>query len=270
MENGKKKKLMILTIIIAILIILGVIYIIINKNDKEKNSNKIYNSDINIQKYVNIENIENDLTIYNVDLYNAVKELGKIDNLLNIGDYNISLEYKIKTYNIRLNLTNGPYDDVIAFNLYVNNTLINSDGYNHEWGKYLKIYTLGDYLINECHFHTDVAGTVDIINNDNGNIKVNSIHELDQNKGMIFENINVSSSGITVNGTRAYHGVINYDIAYNICNTTDNPEKLPDDTIVEATYTYKYENGIISLTPEISDRVTLKEYMNKQDNNLCS
>lgn len=265
MTNESNKKIVLIIGLILFVVIIIVFCLLFfkekyNANNEDINSNSI----IDIQKYVNIENTLDDLTTYNIDLYNAVTDLGKIDDLLNLGKYNISLKYKIKDYNIILKLTNGIYDDVIAFNLYVNDTLIGNDGYTRRISPYLTMYLLGDNIINETHFHTDVASSFDIINKENDTIKSNTIHELDKTKGMIFENISVSSDGVSVIGTRVYHCSINYEQPYTIYDGSEYSEKvksLSNDIIVEAKYLYKYENGKINNEPKISGQVTLKDFL---------
>ncbi len=263
----KNRKTILLIVGIMALILIFVIISLLIKNSKKLNSIEIYNSNIDIQKYVSVSNTESDLTTYNIDLYGAVKDIGKIDDLLNLGDYNIALEYKIKDYNIKLNLIDSPYEDVIAFDLYINNTKINSDAYKYAWVQYLIMYTLGDNIINETHFHTDIASSFEIISKDNDGININSIHELDKTKGMIFENISVSSDGISVNGTRIYHCAVNYDKPFTIYNGSEYSKdvlELSGDIIVNAKYLYEYGNNTININPKISEEVTLKELL---DNN---
>ena len=256
-----------------IFITLGICFIIgiIFNSFKTTNINDL--SSVDIQKYVGIVNTEKDLTTYNIDLYNVVKDLEKIDDIKNLGDYNISLNFKIKAYDIKLNLVNGPYDDVIAFDLYINNTLISRDGYAKKWDQYLVMYTLGDNIINEVHFKTNVFDGFDIISIENGKVKINRITELESISGMRFSEIKLSSDGITIRGSRLTHGPSisyngkNYMIMYkNDCNDALNI--LSSNLIVKSTYTYKYDNGILQENPVISDKVTLGEYISN-DVSVC-
>ena len=246
--DNKKKSFVILGAIFALLLVAIFVAFYFKSLDSKENDNAI-----NIQKYVT-RVTDNDLATYNIDLYGAVKDLGKIDDLLNLGKYNIVLNYKIKNYDVKLKLVNGPYEDVIGFDLYVNEKLIRkADGYANKWNPYLMMYILGDNIIYENPFHTDIISGFTIINNENGNVKKIYVGELEQTKGMIFKKINVSAEGILVNGTRIYHDVINYDKRYNIYYGSNYSKDLDD----------KYENGKINMNPIVSNQVSLNSFLKK-------
>lgn len=289
-ENKRKmdKKTLIIVGVVLLLVVCRIIYILVNNNkitpndiqdannnvntqdtnNNEKTiSSEVKNSTIDIQKYVNEKNTTNDLVTYNIDLYNVMEDFNMTNELLNLSDYNITLAYKIKTYDIKLKLTSAPYEDVITFDMYVNDTLTSGDGYKHEWEPYFTMYTLGNYLINMAHFVTDIDKSFHIINVTNGTLKDTHMLDLDNIEGMRIRNININETGIVVDGSRIYHGPsVHYGnnkyyeiVSQENCRSTLN--ELSNDLIVVATYTYKYENGALNLTPEISDKVTLKEYI---------
>ena len=58
-----------------------------------------------------------------------------------------------------------------------------------------------------------------------------------------------------------------YEVSHNDeCKNTSSV--LPGDLLIQATYTYKFNNGVLNLTPEVTNKITLDKYL--QDPNNCN
>ena len=83
----------------------------------------------------------------------------------------------------------------------------------------------------------------------------------------------INKNGILIKGSRVNNGpTIVYDgkdydtYSKDTCESTLN--ELKDFFIVKQDYLYKYQNGVLSSTPEVSNQYVLKEYV--KDEEFCN
>lgn len=218
-----------------------------------RNDDKIV---FDIQDYVSLEESQDNYKVYTIKIKKLYEDKD-LFNTLKISK-NIVLKYKIGDYNVSLKLHDDERD--IIYDLSVNDKYIYKD--TALWDP--KISLLGDYLIFKKTGVTDIRGLHLYIYQKDSN--VNEIYELDSSEeGMRGTDYNITNDGISIKGMRIYH---NYSVYYQgeyygfvskeSCEKSFNV--IPDDYLVEALYTYKYENGVLSMKPEISERVTFKEH----------
>jgi len=145
------------------------------------------------------------------------------------------------------------------YNLYINDLFILSDG---NMGK-IKFYMIDGNLIYVNNV-TDVRSETIYVIDKNSN--VTQIYELDDILGMVPSEIDFENDSIIIKATRLSH---NYSIIHNNSifdatindNTTWAQYGITEDTIIEATYTYKFENNNLNMQPTISDEVSIKQYL---------
>ena len=243
---------------------------IVDSNDNE-NAIDLSNSIIDIQKYVTLSQSDSDYRRYMIDMNSAYVDNGLSGKTI-LEEYNIVLQYKINNYDIKLKLADNNYQGTTIYNLYVNNNFIYEDSTFLD--KSINVDVLGSYLIFRFNGGTDIRSSTIYIANENGLLL--NIRELDNKNGMVPRTITINNNGIVVEGTRITHGAsIVYnghgnDGYYSLSekNGCDHAlNELPDDFLIEAVYSFKYENGSLNMSPEISEKVNLKDYIEK--NNLC-
>lgn len=266
--KNKKTNFFIVFLFLFIVLILSVGLLLVE--DNKTSESEI----IDIQNYVTLATKEDVLNIYDVDLYNVIKDMNKFDEISDLGQYNIKLQFKVNDYNVELRLIDGPYERVVGYELYVNNNKICKDALSFDWMQSVSFSLLGEYLIYKYHFVTDIDKSFDIIYKDKDSIQNIFIHDLEDIEGMKIRNIDLSINGIVVTGTRITHGPsIKYENEYYEILTGEEcqnvKKQLPNDLILESTYTYTYENGIINLSPVITDKVTFEEYISQNDS-VCT
>lgn len=264
-EKNKNIPLIVLILMIVLIIVFLVFYFYhkestgkhLSENDSISNQQKA----IDIQNYVSLTKADSDKDTYVIDLFSATKNANINDKLtFKLGD----------DYNIQLLLTDSPYDFVICFEMYVNGVNMGKHGVRiYEEKANFSINMLGKYLVYITPFATDIRSqSVFVIEG----TQQTEIYELETEKGMKPSKINLTSNEIIIEGTRIDHGPAieyggkTYDVYTNEgCQNTLN--SLSNELIVKATYTYRYENGILNLLPIITDRLTLEEYLTQ--NSLC-
>jgi len=276
----KKTVLMIINvvqIILTISIIVSIPKILIyidsyNKKFEEKeninNGSEILKDDnVEFEKYLTLVNQTNDLSNYDINLYQIINDMNLYQKLDSIEDENIKLDFNISNYNVQFVLKNAIYDSVVAFDLYVDDKYILSDGLAIDKNKNLSINLLGNYLIYKTSFATDIKAVSTIVIDPSINVTI--LYELESVKGMIPREIKLTEAGIVFEADRITHGpAIEYDDYYmimydNECQTILN--NISKDLIVKATYTYEYKNGILNLNPIITEQLTFENYITQND-----
>ena len=243
----------------------------INSNQGEgKSASELANSVIDIQEYISLMNTENNYRLYELDLKKAYDEK-KLSGLFITESDNITLKYEINDYNIKLKLKDSNYLYASAYSLYVNDKYVYDD-YAFLANK-ITVDSLGKYIVFRYNGCTDIRCGGIFVADDNG--KVMTLQELDDVKGLIARKPVISNDGISLTATRITHnGAIVYDEkTYEVykkdeCEATLST--LSSNLLVEATYNYKYENEVLSSTPEISNRKTLKAYIDEKEGTLCN
>ena len=286
-KQSKKNRLIGISVVCILILIIAIIVgmktiknnekdtNIINQNDTKNNTSneeitptELYNSIIDIQDYVENDIEDKDYAKYKLNLIKAFKDK-RINDIKE--DYNIYFKYEIEGYNIQMKLLENHGD--IAYKLYLNDKYVDDIA----TFKDITVEKLGKYLIYYNGVCTDTrCGEIYIYDNAN---KIMTLNEFDNsNKGLvrgkIYEDHVASNNGITIKTSRFGHNLTLYanNKSYELLSKKECQNVLddsPDNLIVEATYTYKYENGILSLLPEISDKITLKEYI-ESSQDACS
>lgn len=236
--------------------------------NKDQTAKGFSNQVIDIQKYVALDKQGNNYNNYIIDL-NKIYEDTKLKGLSILEEYNIAFNYKLNDYNIQLKLKDNDYAEY-NYGVYVNNKYVYDD-FRRRSNK-IKVNMLGNYLI-----FSDDGGCTDIrcqnllIVDKAGNIT--KLYDLESVAGMVLSTVDITDTGIVIGATRISHGpsIIygdEYMLYYNDdCVSAQN--KLPKDLIVMATYTYKFNNGVLNLTPEITNKITLDEYL-KSEVSICN
>jgi len=238
-----------------------------NKDNIGNNDETLEDGKIDFEKYLTLVNQTNDLSNYEINLYQIIKDMNLTEKLDSLEEDNIKLDFNINDYNVQLTLKNEIYDRVVGFDLYVGDKYILSDGLAIDDNKTLSINLLGNYLIYQTSFATDIKSLSMIIIDKS--INVTKLYELENVKGMTPRNIKLTDAGIIFEADRITHGPsIEYDIPYMImtqedCQTILN--HISKDLLVKATYTYEYKNGILNLNPTISEQLTFENYISKDD-----
>ena len=238
-----------------------------NKDNISNNDETLEDGKIDFEKYLTLVNQTNDLSNYEINLYQIIKDMNLTEKLDSLEEDNIKLDFNINDYNVQLTLKNEIYDRVVGFDLYVGDKFILSDGLAIDDNKNLSINLLGNYLIYKTSFATDIKSLAMIIIDKS--INVTKLYELENVKGMTPRNIKLTDAGIVFEADRITHGPsIEYDIPYMImsqedCQTILN--HISKDLIVKATYTYEYKNGILNLNPTISEQLTFENYISHDD-----
>ncbi|MBE6149476.1 MAG: hypothetical protein E7170_01985 [Firmicutes bacterium] len=218
-----------------------------NQNDATNNTN---------DNQVITEKIEGSLKKSNDFTYSLNVKNNKIGN---------EVTYKLNDeYTVKLIYVTNKYNEQ-GFNLYVNDTFVLFD-YTME--DTVKFYTLADNLIYLNTGFTDVrCESVYIINDKN----VTELYELDSIKGMVPYEIKINKDSIVINATRLSHGP---SIVYEKYDTLEilvedketwKQAGITEDTIIEATYTYNVKNNKLNMTPTITNKISLKNYEEKND-----
>lgn len=262
MKYEKTKKLMIVGILLGIIVL---IVLLICLFERKKNTKDL--SNIDIQEYITLNKEDKHNISYTIDLNKACED-NKLSGLSILEENDISFKFKLNDYDIQLKLKDNNYlCDTSSYKVYVNDKYIYDDTV---YKRTIKIDSLGQYLIfrnNDC---TDIRCNQIVIVDNNGNIT--TLYELDNVKGLVATSYTISDDKITVNATRTtYNGAIiynnkQYDVYYEEdCENITNI--LSKNILIKATYTYKYNNGVLDLTPEITNTVTLDEYL--KDKNNC-
>ena len=229
-QNKKpKKKFNLLLIIIILLVVIAAVVGILFFLPKDKPNNQNNNEVNETKKEVNT---------YEYDIKDVQDEFS----------IQINEKYKLKAEII---------NEDISY-LYINDKFV-SDHLNYYP---IKLFMVDDNII-YISGGTDIRSeSVYIVNNSN----VNVIYELDNINGMVPNNITVKNDSIVIEGSRLSHGPsIIYgssDISTLLYdNTTWAQYGITEDTIIEATYIYKFENGNLNLIPNISNQVSIKNYL---------
>ena len=177
----------------------------------------------------------------------------------------VTYEYDIKDYTD--NFTTKINDDYTLelkfidqlYYIYINDLFILNDISSEK----IKFYLIDGHLI-YINNVTDVRSETIYIIDKNSN--VTEIYELDSILGMVPSEIEFKNDSIIIKATRLSH---NYSIIYNNSifdasledNTTWAKYGITEDTIIQATYTYKFENGNLNMQPIISNEVSIKDYL---------
>ena len=237
-------------------------------NNNEETAIELSNSVIDIQKYVTLSDIDNDYKRYTIDMNSVYVDNGLSGKSI-LEEYNIVLQYKIDNYEIKLKLADNNYPGTTRYNLYVNDNFIYDDyGFLEQC---INVDMLGKYLIFSFNGGTDIRSLIKYVANNNGLLL--KIYELDNNSGMVPRTITINNNGIVVEGTRMTHNeTFIYEGEFYELLIKENCEsaiaKFGKDLLIRATYTYRYLNGALDLNPQISNKIRLDEYINK--NNLCN
>lgn len=171
----------------------------------------------------------------------------------NIENYNTIFSTNLNNFSLMLT-----FDDS-SYNLYVNDTFISTSIRNDS----VKFHSIYDHLV-YVNSGSDIrSSNIYIINN---NTDIYKIYELDTISGMVPSDIEIKNNSIIVKGTRLSH---NNSIIYNNSemnsiiedNTTWEQYGITENTVIQATYTYKFENGVFNSQPTISNQITIKDYL---------
>ena len=282
--NKKDKILMVIAvfgvwIIMAIVLIALLIGFAVNKiksNDNDTNASINDNTTdnpnakvIDIQEYVSSSKGENNYIDYSINLKKVYEDYNLSDESLK--DANVKLKYKIDNYDILLKLSSSTGWNYPLYDVYVNGKYIYND--HALWDPQITLFY--DYIIFRDNGTTNIRSLHLYIVNKDGNL--NELYELDSsNSGMRGNEFNIADNKLSIKGYRMTHGAsVVYnghadDGYYSLSNKNGCDHalnELSDDFLIEAVYSYKYENGILNTTPELSEKVTLKEYIEKY--NLC-
>jgi len=241
-----------------------------NYNDDNRNKTAIEfsNSIIDIQKYVTLNKQDNNYSNYTIDLNTAYKD-NKLQGLSILEEYNINFKYKVNDYEIQLKLKDNDDLGAYVYGVYINDKHIYDD-YAFSWNN-IGIDVLGKYLLFRYNGCTDIRCQRLILTDNTGN--VTSLYELDDVSGLVATFPTISNDGITLKATRITHnGAIVYDDeiyeVYHNDECKNTSSILPDNLLIQATYTYKYNDGVLNLTPEVTNKITLDEYL--KDENNCN
>ena len=243
-------------------------YVAINSSK----GNNAYNSIIDIQKYVSLDKTENDYKSYSINLKKAYED-NKLFDSNTLSENKITLKYKIDDYDVTLKPHNSASTNMNypIYDLYVNGHYVYKD--DALWDPQITLFH--NYIIFKYNGTTNIRSLYLYIVDNNGNIS--KLNELDSaNVGMRGNEFKIDNNKLSIWGYRMTHNAsIVYnghadDGYYSLSNKNGCEHalnELPSDFLIEAVYSYKYENGKLNMTPEISDKVTLKEYIEKH--NLC-
>ena len=237
-------------------------------NNQEKTAKEFSNSIIDIQKYITLNKQDNNYSNYTIDLNTAFKD-NKLNGLSILEEYNIVFKYKLNDCEIQLKLNDNDDLDAYAYGVYINDKHIYYD-YALSWNK-IEVDMLGKYFLFRYNGCTDIRCPSYILADNTGNVTF--LNELDNISGLIATLPTVSNEGITLKATRITHngaivyGGKTYQVYRNDeCKNTSSI--LPKDLLIQATYTYKFNDGVLNLTPEITNKITLDEYL--KDENNCN
>ena len=243
-----------------------------NEDNKDSSEGKNSEQTIDIQDYVSLEESHDNYKIYDIRLKELYNSKNFIDTVKALD--NVFLKYKIDNNNITLKLYNfkeKAYNNYPRYDLSVNNNYVYRDFSVNE----VKVISLNNYLIFRYNGGTDIRSLKLYAVTNDGN--VDEIYELDpSSKGMRGTEYNISDDGISINGSRVRHNLeIDYnDIdkgGYYSLTTKEGCEHalndIPDDYLIFALYTYRFENGVLNIEPEVSNKVMFKEFFEK--NKIC-
>jgi len=211
---------------------------------------------------------DNNYSNYTIDLNTAYKD-NKLQGLSILEEYNINFKYKVNDYEIQLKLKDNDDLGAYVYGVYINDKHIYDD-YAFSWNN-IGIDVLGKYLLFRYNGCTDIRCQRLILTDNTGN--VTSLYELDDVSGLVATFPTISNDGITLKATRITHnGAIVYDDeiyeVYHNDECKNTSSILPDNLLIQATYTYKYSDGVLNLTPEVTNKITLDEYL--KDENNCN
>lgn len=152
------------------------------------------------------------------------------------------------------------------YDIYINNNFILSDIINSK----IKFYIVDNNLIYLNHSNDKRTQSLYIIDKDNN---MNTIYELDTINGMVPDTIEIKKDSIVIVGTRLLNNeaIIYNSIEGNILLndfTTWEQYGVNEDTIIKATYTYKFENDKLNLQPTITNEISLKNYLAISEKNI--
>lgn len=276
-KEGKKSinvALICIIVILLIALVLIVYYFVEREKDLNKRLDSMQNniaalsqnteSSLNTIENPQIEsseksNVNSLIRIFSVKF---VKELGRVKN------YNLDNEFEIETEMVSPEPKMGQ-DPCLSFK--VNNGeetfkdyLFFSDSENDEGNDFtFKFYRVGEYLVYVNHNATDIRSSYIYFINKSGNL-VKEIHEFDPSaSGLVADEVKFTENTIIVKASRLSHGP---DVIYGEKVTSqlkNRLDEIPNNTIVEAEYTYKLESdGTIDLdNPKEKVISTYKDFL---------
>lgn len=235
---------------------------------QDKTAKEFSNSIIDIQKYITLNKQDNNYSNYTIDLNTAFKD-NKLQGLSILEEYNINFKYKLNDYEIQLKLKDNDDLGAYVYGVYINDKHIYDD-YAFSSNN-IEIDTLGKYLLFRYNGCTDIRCQRLILTDNTGT--VTSLYELDDVSGLVATLPTISNDGITLKATRITHnGAIVYDDeiyeVYHNDECKNTSSILPDNLLIQATYTYKFNDDVLNLTPEVTNKITLDEYL--KDENNCN
>lgn len=250
----------IVVLVIAVIIVL--LFSLVFDNVEEKNQNEEHNK--------NMSNLSGTVLKMEEDGDYAKYSL-KIDNL----NLNAKYDFEIDKNNITIEFRD---EDDFSWTTYVDGNKILDDAdltaYEPDYFE-IVVYKLGDYLILANHDFTYIKHERIYIVNSLGKIE-KILYDMTGDCLIYSEDFEIGKDGITLKADR------NTDIEEYVCTTKiDAPNYAWDSADVDlcdrsswpegfenqlyqATYKFKYENGILDTNGEVIDYITINDYVSRE------